>query len=76
MPNSVFIETDELGQMDVINAKLKELSFPVIVKPRISSIQANAHKLIIVKDKNTLIDKIFNEKHPDFEYLKHDTIII
>lgn len=50
---------------------LQDLNFPVIVKPRISSVVAQAHDLIIVKDREALQGVI--EQNP---YLKEDSIIV
>jgi len=48
------------------------MQFPVIIKPRKSSVVPYSHDLIIVRDKVTLIEKVL----PLFSYLSEDTIIV
>jgi glutathione synthase/RimK-type ligase-like ATP-grasp enzyme len=67
IPKSVFLEQDSESWEDL----LKDLTFPVIVKPRVSSIVAHSHDLFIVRDKEALLEVI--EQNP---YLKEDSIIV
>ena len=73
IPKSVFIETDEFED-DKIKIRLDALIFPVIVKPRLSSIMAKSHDLVIVRDKDVLFNTILKEEK--FAYLRQDTIIV
>jgi glutathione synthase/RimK-type ligase-like ATP-grasp enzyme len=67
IPRSVFLEQDSESWENL----LKDLTFPVIVKPRVSSIVSHSHDLFIVRDSEVLLMVI--ELNP---YLKEDSIIV
>ena len=50
-----------------------QLTFPVILKPRISSIESFSHDLFIIQDKEN-IWKVLSD--PEFAYLLNDTIVV
>ena len=60
IPKSVFVEKDM--EDEEINSILDTIEFPVIMKPRISSIKPKSHDLLIVKDKSTLIDVVLKHE--------------
>lgn len=44
------------------------------MKPRNSSVISFSHDLLIVRDKQTLVEKVL--RLPEYDYLKTDTIIV
>jgi len=79
IPKTVFLLKTELadsGFFASVSARqrLSSLKFPVIVKPRISSILSMSHNLLIVNSIEKLEELI---KHTEkYEYLTKDTIIV
>jgi len=77
IPKTVFFMFSELSSPGFVESKeaaerIDGLKFPVIVKPRISSILSTSHNLLIVANQATLLN-ILDGQSPEFEkynYLK------
>ena len=56
MPKTEFIDYNKDNDLqEVIHDATQNLNFPIIVKPRISSFVKNSHDLLIVRDKEVLL---------------------
>ena len=67
IPKSVFLDQDTSNWGTILDT----LNFPVILKPRVSSIVSHSHDLFIVRDKECVLEVIENNA-----YLKEDSIIV
>ena len=67
IPKSVFLDQDTSNWGTILDT----LNFPVILKPRVSSIVSHSHDLFIVRDKECALEVIENNA-----YLKEDSIIV
>ena len=63
----MFLDQDSKKWAETLNG----ISFPVIVKPRVSSIVSHSHDLFIVRDQEALWQVIESNA-----YLKEDSIIV
>ena len=61
IPKTIFLEPEQV-QDDTIDAEalelLKSLKFPIIAKPRISSIKKFSHDLLILRDLDSFLNLI------------------
>ena len=77
IPRTVFLEPKQVLK-DGVDAEalemLNTLKFPIIAKPRMSSIKKFSHDLFIIRDIASFLDLIL--KNPMYSYLRKDTIVV
>jgi predicted ATP-grasp superfamily ATP-dependent carboligase len=59
---------------DQIASLCSQITFPAIIKPRLSSVVNFSHDLVIVESKEVLVERVLED--PQFDYLKNDTMIV
>ena len=77
IPKTVFLEPKQVLK-DGFDAEALEmintLKFPIIAKPRMSSIKKFSHDLLIIRDMASFLDLILNNEN--YSYLRKDTIVV